>query len=150
MTPGEGWLAIARERDPVRFAAAFVAAVRLDLAVMDDPMTGTGELRRYLTASRGMFQAIAFTHQADAGGRTYLTWEGRFADRDIAGATVLVRNAEGAIVNVQIYHRPRDQAVAFSKELTARLEALSRERPPVRERSVDPATTASTIITSGD
>ena len=130
--PGEAWLAIVHERDHARFNEAFVEDVRLDLAVMDAPMVGVGELRRYLSATQGMFREIAFTHQADAGGLTYLSWTGRFADREIAGTTVLVRNAEGAIENVQIYHRPRDLAAAFSNELAARLVALPLDQPAVR------------------
>src|ERR1700694_5906736 len=63
VTPGAAWLAITRESDPARFDAAFVENVRLDLAVLDDPMTGASEIRRYLHASREVFPHMSFTHQ---------------------------------------------------------------------------------------
>lgn len=146
MKPGAFWLALVREDDPERFDAAFVEDVRLDLAILDQPMTGADAIWRYLTANRGMLQAIEFTHQADAAGRTYLSWEGRFADRDIAGATVLVRNADGAIENVQIYHRPYDQATAFAAELVARLETVTQEAPLIHQPSAISAVTANTGV----
>ena len=85
------------------------------------PFIGPENLRRYFNASRGIFQRIAFTHETTADSRTCLEWEGEFNGNDIAGTTILVRNALGAIESIQIYHRPFEQVIAFSAELAKRL-----------------------------
>ena len=124
--PGGDWLKIVTEPDPQRFASAFTGNARLDLSVTSGPLIGPENLRRYFNASRGMFQRIAFTHETAAGSRTCLEWEGEFEGRDIAGTTILVRNADGAIESIQLYHRPFEQVIAFSTELAKRLEAPPR------------------------
>jgi hypothetical protein len=68
-----------------------------------------------------MYEQIAFVHETRSGARTHLEWEGKFAGREIAGATILVHNAEGAIASIRLYHRPYEQVIAFSAELGRRL-----------------------------
>ena len=124
--PGDAWVKIVSETDPQKFASAFAANARLDLSVTSGPFIGPENLRRYFNASRGMFQRIAFTHETTAGSRICLEWEGEFNGHDVAGATILVRNAAGAIESIQIYHRPFEQVIAFSAELAKRLEDPAR------------------------
>jgi hypothetical protein len=73
-----------------------------------------------------MYDAINFTHETSAGSRTCLEWEGKFQGRDIAGATILASDASGAIERVQLYHRPYDQVISFSAELSRRLRGKIR------------------------
>lgn len=68
-----------------------------------------------------MFDAINYTHETSAGSRTCLEWEGRFQGRDIGGTTILAFDANGAIERVQLYHRPYNQVISFSAELSHRL-----------------------------
>ena len=53
-----------------------------------------------------MFDAIAFKHEVAAGSRTYIEWEGTFQGNNIAGLTVLTRDAAGLIESIRVYYRP--------------------------------------------
>jgi hypothetical protein len=68
-----------------------------------------------------MFDAIAFKHEVTAGSRTYLEWEGTFQSNNIAGLTVLTKDAAGLIESIRVYYRPYNVVVAFSADLGGRL-----------------------------
>lgn len=125
--PGDDWMKIVTEKNLQTFAFAFTTDVRLDLSVANAPIIGSANLRHYFDASRAMFEQIAFSYETTVGARTFLEWEGEYKGRYIAGTTILVRNASGAIESVQLYHRPYDQVVAFAAELARRLELASIE-----------------------
>ena len=119
--PGYRWLEIIKRADEEAFAAAFTKHVVLDASVASAPIVGAVAIRAFFEATRAMYDQIAFVHETRSGARTHLEWEGRFAGQEIAGATILVHNADGAIASVRLYHRPYQQVIAFSAELARRL-----------------------------
>jgi len=68
-----------------------------------------------------MFDAIAFKHEVTVGSRTYLEWEGTFQGNNVAGLTVLTKDAVGLIESIRVYYRPYNVVVAFSADLAGRL-----------------------------
>jgi hypothetical protein len=83
---------------------------------------------RSSTRRAAMYEQIAFIHETQSGARTHLEWEGRFAGQDIAGVTIFVRNVEGAIESIRLYHRPYEQVIAFQPNLPGDLPARSIHR----------------------
>jgi hypothetical protein len=118
---GHAWLEIIKRPSQEAFASAFTKDVVLDTSVASGPIVGAVALRAFFDATRAMYDQIGFVHETSSGTRTHLEWEGRFAGRDIAGATILARNATGAIESIRLYHRPYEQVIAFSAELARRL-----------------------------
>jgi hypothetical protein len=119
--PGHIWLEIIKRPDQEAFAAAFTKDVVLEASVASAPIVGAVAIRAFFDATRAMYDQIAFVHETRSGARTHLEWEGRFAGREIAGATILAQNAKGAIESIRLYHRPYEQVIAFSAELARRL-----------------------------
>jgi hypothetical protein len=119
--PGHSWLEIIKRPSQEAFAAAFTRDVILDASVASAPIVGAVAIRAFFDATRAMYEQIAFVHETRSGARTHLEWEGKFAGREIAGSTILVHNAEGAITSIRLYHRPYGQVIAFSTELARRL-----------------------------
>lgn len=114
---GEFWLEIIKRPSQGEFALAFTAEVVLEASVLRAPIVGTVAIRAFFTATRGMYDQIAFAHETRSDTRTHLEWEGRFEGREIAGTTILARDAHGRIESIRIYHRPYDQVVAFAADL---------------------------------
>jgi len=121
LLPGQAWLEIVKRSSEESFAAAFAKDVVLDASVMAAPITGVAGVQRFFEATRAMYDQIVFTGETGEGARTCLEWEGTFQGRDIAGVTILTRDATDAITSVRLYHRPYDQVVAFSAALALRL-----------------------------
>jgi hypothetical protein len=119
--PGQAWLEIVKRPTLEAFATAFAKNVVLDSSVAAIPFVGAAAVWRFFEVTRTMYERIAFTHETRAGLRTCLEWEGTFEGRDVAGATVLTRNAAGMIESIRLYHRPYDLVLAFSTELARRL-----------------------------
>lgn len=103
------------------FAAAFTEDVVLDASVLSGSLRGAADIRTFLDATREMYDLIAFSNEANAGRCTFLQWEGLFEDRDVAGLTVLTKNAAGLIESIRLYHRPFSLVTAFSVELMRRV-----------------------------
>jgi hypothetical protein len=119
--PGQSWLEIIKRPTPEAFAAAFTEDVVLDASVLPRSITGATDVRTFFGATRAMFDAIAFKHEVTAGSRTYLEWEGTFQSSNIAGLTVLTKDAAGLIESIRVYYRPYNVVVAFSTDLGGRL-----------------------------
>jgi hypothetical protein len=119
--PGHHWLEILKRSGQEAFATAFTKDVVLDASVASAPIVGAGAIRAFFDATRAIYDEIAFVHETRSGARTHLEWEGRFHGQEIAGATILVHNADGAIASIRLYHRPYEQVMAFSAELARRL-----------------------------
>jgi hypothetical protein len=119
--PGHHWLEILKRPSLEAFAVAFTRDAVLDASVASAPIVGASAIRAFFAATRAMYDEIAFVHETRSGARTHLEWEGRFAGREIAGATILVHNADGAITSIRLYHRPYEQVMAVSAELARRL-----------------------------
>jgi hypothetical protein len=118
---GHAWLEIIKRPSQEAVASAFTKDAVLDTSVASTPIVGAVAIRAFFEATRTMYDAIAFVHETHTGTRTQLEWEGRFAGRDIAGTTILARDAAGAIESVRLYHRPYEQVIAFSAEIARRL-----------------------------
>jgi hypothetical protein len=121
LPPGHSWLEIIKRPTPEAFAAAFTKDVVLDASVLPRSITGATDVRAFFGATRAMFDAIAFKHEVTVGSRTYLEWEGTFQGNNVAGLTVLTKDATGLIESVRVYYRPYNVVVAFSADLAGRL-----------------------------
>lgn len=122
--PGRAWLEIVQRPTDEAFAAAFTKDVVLDTSIASRSIVGPVDVRRFFEASRGMYDAIRFTHETASDGRTCLEWEGSFQGADIAGTTILAFNADGLVESIQLYHRPYGQVVAYATELGRRLKGM--------------------------
>lgn len=119
---GQAWLEIIKRSSQEAFAAAFTQDVVLDASVASSSIVGAAAIREFFDATRAMYDQIAFVHETRSGPRSYLEWQGQFGGRDIAGTTILARNAQGLIETIRLYHLPYEQVIAFSAELARRLE----------------------------
>jgi hypothetical protein len=102
LPPGHRWLETIKRRTPEAFAAAFTKDVVLDASVLPRPIIGAADLRTFFGAARAMCDTIAFKHEVT---RTYFEWEGTFQGHDVAGVTVLTKDAVGLIESIRLYHR---------------------------------------------
>ena len=89
---------------------------------MSRPIVGPIGLWAFFQATRAMYERIGFTHEMATKARMYLEWEGVFAGKPVAGATIITRDDRGAITSVQLYHRPFDQVVAFAETISRHLD----------------------------
>ena len=121
-SPGHSWTEILKRPTQEAFASAFSSNVVIDTSIATRSIVGPIDLRSFFDASRTMYDAIHFTHETSSGSRTCLEWEGKFQGKDIAGTTILAFDANGAIESVQLYHRPYEQVIAYSAELSSRLK----------------------------
>lgn len=128
----DAWLEILKRPTLEEFAAAFTMDVALDTSVVSRSIVGAANVRRYFDATRAMYNPIAFTHETSDRSRICLEWEGGFEGRDIAGITILARDARGVIESIRLYHRPYDQVLAFSAELARRLKGKIDPLPVLR------------------
>ena len=119
--PGEAWTEIVGRPTLEEFSRAFAADVVLEASVMSRPIVGPAGLWAFFQATRAMYQRIGFTHEIGTKARMCLEWEGVFAGKPVAGATIITQDQHGAITSVQLHHRPFDQVVAFAKAISQRL-----------------------------
>ena len=115
--PGQDWFDIIRRPTLEAFASAFAAQATMDGSVLAQPVNGPAAIRDVFSATRQMYDAIAFKAEVSTPTRTYLEWEGVFHGSPVAGVTVLSKDASGLIEHVRLYHRPFSQVLAFSNEL---------------------------------
>jgi hypothetical protein len=120
-TPGSQWLAIISRPTMEGFAEAFTVDVALSLSTAEEPVVGPVAVQHFFNITRTMYDSLAFVHEARDACRTYLEWEGRFRGDLVSGATILSYNDSGLIREIQLYHRPYGQVLAFAAELAQRL-----------------------------
>jgi len=82
---------------------------------------GPAAVRHFFNVARTMYDGFAFVHEAWDASWTYLEWEGRFQGNPVSGATILSYSDSGLIREIQLYHRPYGQVLAFAAELAQRL-----------------------------
>src|SRR3984885_935357 len=119
--PGEAWSEIVRRTTLEEFSRAFASDVVLEASVVRRPIVGPAGLWAFFQATRAMYERIGFTLEFGTNARTCLEWEGVFAGKPVAGATIITRDERGAITSVQLYHRPLDQVVAFAETISRHL-----------------------------
>ena len=115
------------------FASAYIAEPRLEAVVMDDPLVGVSEIRRFFVATQAMYEEIAFVAEARSLDRTWLEWAGRFCGIDVSGVTMLAHAPGGAIARIRLHHYPRGALLAFSVELHRRLHPALSAPSPLRK-----------------
>ena len=120
--PGQSWTEILKRPTQEAFAAAFSDNIVINTSIASRPITGAVDLRHFFDASSTMYDAIHFTREIKSGSHTCLEWEGKFQGSDIAGTTILARDANGLIESIQLYHRPYTQVIAYSAEIGRRLK----------------------------
>ena len=119
--PGRQWLEVVSRPSLQTFASAFVAEPRLEAVVIDDPLVGVSEIRRFFVATEAMYEEIDFVAEARSVDRTWLEWSGRFCGIEVSGVTVLYHAPGGALARIRLHHYPRGALLAFSVELHRRL-----------------------------
>ena len=120
--PGDGWRALVGQHASAEFGNAFKADAVLEASVLHGPLVGPGQIAAFFAATgSGMYEALSFTAEADAGASTYLEWTGRAFGLDLAGATIITREPGGLIARVSLYHRPYAVVLKFASELATRL-----------------------------
>jgi hypothetical protein len=119
--PGEAWTEIVRRPTLEEFSRAFASDVVLEASIASRPIVGPTGLWAFFQSTRAMYERIGFTHEIGTKARMCLEWEGVFAGRPVAGATIITRSDRGAITSVRLYHRPFDQVVAFAETISRHL-----------------------------
>lgn len=119
---GTAWLDILHRPGLVEFAGAFSPDVTIDASVLPSPLTGPHDVRAFFEATKKMYTTVGFTFESTDGPRTFLGWDGQFAGQQVAGITVLERDADGRICAIHLHHRPFPGVLAFSAELGRLLE----------------------------
>jgi len=95
--------------------------VALSLSAAEGPVVGPAAVRHLFNVTRTMYDGFTFVHEARDASRTYLEWEGGFQGSPVSGATILSYSESGLIREIQLYHRPYGQVLAFAAELAQRL-----------------------------
>ena len=93
----------------------------LGLSAAEGPVAGPAAVRHLFNTTRTMYDGFAFVHEARDDSRTYLEWEGGFQSSPVSGVTILSYSQSGLIREIQLYHRPYGQVLAFAAELAQRL-----------------------------
>src|SRR5258708_23101103 len=138
--PGEKWLAIISRPTLEGFSAACTPGLAMSLSATEEPGVGPAAVRHFFNIPRTMYDGFAFVHEARDASRTYLEWEGRFQGSPVSGATILSYSESGLIREIQLYHRPYGEVLAFAAELAQRLAQPCRApRQPGAERPAAPA-----------
>ena len=119
--PGDQWLAIISRPTLEGFSAACTPNVTLSLSAAEDPVVGPAAVRHFFNITRTMYDGFTFVHEGRDASRTYMEWEGRFQGNPVSGATILAFSEYGLIREIQLYHRPYGQVLAFAAELAHRL-----------------------------
>ena len=120
--PGRDWLDVVSRTTLSDFSEAFSAEPELGASVLSTSILGAARIHAFFSATRAMYDRIAFTSETPVGDRSVLEWEGTYRGASVQGVTVLERDAGGAIARIRIFHLPYDQIVAFADDLSERLQ----------------------------
>jgi len=119
----QGWTQAFAEKTEAGFAEKFTEDVVLEASALNRPAEGRDLVKLILATASGVYESLAFTHEAAYGSRSYLEWEATaFDGLKIFGITVLTKNEEGKIARAAIHHRPLGALHKFSGELRRRLD----------------------------
>ena len=119
----QGWTRAFEAKSSSAFADAFAADIVLEASVLTRPVVGVEHVKAVMGAASRIYEALAFTHEATRGSRSYLEWEAQaFGGERLYGITILTKNEQGSIVRAAIHHRPLGAALRFSAELGQRLQ----------------------------
>ncbi len=99
--PGRDWLAIISRPTLAEFAGAFTEGAVLEASVLAAPIVGAPGIRAFFEATRVMYDRIQFMSEHLEAQRTWLEWQGEYLGLPVAGVTVLITGAGGAIACVR-------------------------------------------------
>jgi len=120
--PGTAWMQIVKKNGTSDFAASFTADARLQASALSKAVVGPTLIGTFFAATSKMYEHIEFTAETVDGAKTYLEWDGIYAGKSVAGATLLTRNESGLINNIKLFQSPFDVVREFSSGLKERLE----------------------------
>jgi hypothetical protein len=119
----QGWTPAFEQRTAAAFANALASGMVLEGSVLAKPVVGAEAVKAVMAAANTIYEALAFTHEATHGLRSYLEWEAQaFGGEKLSGITILTKNEDGKVVRAAIHHRPLGPALKFSAELGRRLQ----------------------------
>jgi hypothetical protein len=133
--PGATWLEIVSRSTLRSFSGAFSENPTLEATVLASPIIGAPAIHEFFSATRLMFERIAFIHETRSSSRACIEWDGVFQGRDISGATILAYDVHGAIEHIRLYHFPLEQLNPFATELSQRLARDQSIAVPQRDNS---------------
>ena len=82
----QGWSTAFAEQSEKSFADTLAEDVTLEASVFTRPIVGRNRVKHIMGAASKIYEAIAFTHQAESGARTYLEWQAKaFGGESLAG-----------------------------------------------------------------
>jgi hypothetical protein len=119
--PGTAWMQIVRKNGTSDFAAAFTADARLQASALSKAVVGPTLIGAFFAATSKMYEHVEFTAETVDGAKTYLEWDGIYAGKSVAGATLLTRNESGLINNIKLFQSPFSVVREFSSGLKDRL-----------------------------
>ncbi|PKW00004.1 pimeloyl-ACP methyl ester carboxylesterase [Amycolatopsis echigonensis] len=120
---GQGWTQAFADKTADGFAQTFAAGAVLEASALNRPAEGRDLVTLILATASGIYESLAFTHEASHGSRTYLEWEATaLGGVKLSGITVLAKNEDGKIEHAAIHHRPLGALQKFSGELRRRLD----------------------------
>ena len=121
----QGWTGAFEQKSGQSFASNFADDIVLEASVLARPASGIAQVKAIMTAASNIYEALAFTAEAESGPATYLEWEARaFGGEKLSGITILTQREDGKIVRAAIHHRPLGAALRFSTELGRRLRGV--------------------------
>lgn len=119
----QGWTQAFADKTEASFAEKFTEDVVLEASALNRPAEGRDLVKVILATASGIYESLAFTHEARHGSRTYLEWEATaFGGLKLSGITVLTKNEDAKIAHAAIHHRPLGALHKFSGELRRRLD----------------------------
>ena len=114
---------------------AFTTNAVIEASVLNQALSGPAAIDAFFVATaHGLYESLRFTAETVDSRKTYLEWEGTVFGKEVGGTTILTRDATGLIESIQLYHRPLQVVLEFSKELAQRLKGKidpSQLAPPV-------------------
>ncbi len=120
--PAADWKGAFAEKKQSDFAATLAENVVFEASVMKRTVTGRAAVSEILGNASALYETLVFTEQASSGPRQYVEWKARtFGGPELAGITILTRDADGLIAAIAIHHRPLDGLLDFSEKLGRRL-----------------------------
>jgi len=106
------------------FAALTEPDITLSGSVFAWPITGRAQVQLALRTASGIYDELTFTGATELPDRAYLEWSARGLGLEIHGVTAIATGQAGAFTSIALHHRPLGAVLAFSKELSRRLDGL--------------------------
>ncbi|HEY2184556.1 MAG TPA: hypothetical protein VGH39_06155 [Xanthobacteraceae bacterium] len=126
----QGWTTAFAEQSEKSFADMLAEDVMLEASTLARPIVGRNHVKHFMGVTSKIYEALAFTHQAESGARTYLEWQAKaFGGESFAGVTVLTKDERGLIAHVTIHHRPLAALLRFFGGVARAASGYHRARP---------------------